>query len=104
MKLSDAIEQGSKLLPRCRVSLFSYTNGKLSGCCPLGAAILAIGGSDNDTYNYLKEKFPIATKKHKHPVEDMNPYVFEIIYMLNDCCGWSVEAIVAWLRKEVEID
>lgn len=104
MKLSDAIEQGSKHIEWASgVFLHRYKSGKWSGCA-LGAAAV---GTQHFAYKpniarmqiRLAQDFPELQEVRVSPPDGQERSLIRAIMVLNDQHKWNFKQIVEWLRK-----
>lgn len=111
MLLSEAIILGSKLRPKATGSASMYwDDGSESGTCALGAAahLCGITGTMHGSpslWDKLWQRWPILQKVVAYPENmtrgswDEREPLFEVIYTLNDCYGWTREAIAEFVAK-----
>ena len=103
MKLSEAIRLGSMATVQGFGGASILSN---DAPCALGAARLAIGGRawcQLEAYDIIYRSFPISEREMPMPSELQEKYgkvsrISRTIWLLNDICKWSREAIADWVE------
>ena len=98
MRLSTAIHIGSMTTKQIMGEMTDGGNGR----CALGAALEAanitihdIRTSDipNVNFNAACLKWPILNDRVHNPVSGLKSRLLDVVWILNDCHGWSRDAI-----------
>ena len=94
----NAVREGAAKRPQARYAHFSALN---DGTDAIGAAAEAVGYLDRllDTEDYgpLQERWPVLTRRVKHPLRKEIALVQGIVHNLNDHYGWTREAIAGFV-------
>ena len=102
MDLSNAIKLGATMKPHGRGA--TYKNGCT---CAMGAALDAVGLLDaaGDIDVMSRAGWGWTVDMTKHPLTGEACSYEVVIFNLNDCHGWTREAIASWvseIEKEME--
>ena len=107
MKLSEAIQEGSKLRPQAFNAYFDKQNGVLCSCA-LGAAYEAAllqTAQEKDLFDAdlsrLSKLFPELYQNVDYPLEEeITMLLCDAITELNDEAKWSRTRIADWLAEQ----
>lgn len=66
--------------------------------CAVGAA--CVGAGVTLSFPAAELRFPVLTRRVKHPVQEVTSELISILVSLNDSHGWTRERIADWLEQE----
>src|SRR5688572_13140465 len=98
LTFENAVREGAARRPQGRYAHLSTLNG---GTDAIGAAAEAVGYLDQllETRDYgpLQKRWPVLTRRVKHPLRKEVALVQSIVHNLNDQHQWTREAIAAFV-------
>jgi len=98
LTFGEAIREGAARRPQARYAHLSALNG---GTDAIGAAAEAVGYLkrliETKDYGPLQERWPVLTRRVKHPLRKEIALVQSIVHNLNDQYQWTREAIAAFV-------
>ena len=98
LTFGNAVRKGATLRPQARFALLSALN---NGTDAIGAAAEAVGYLrqllKTEDYGPLQKRWPVLTRRVKHPLRGQIALVQSIVHNLNDEHQWTREEIAAFV-------